>query len=152
MNTLYHKKLLDLHKETRFQRALENADQRAEARNRLCGDEIRLYLKFDYSDVSGEAPPLRIALACYEASGCAVMKASAALLAEALQGATAREAAYLAENARKFLHGDDLALPGDSPFRLLEGVRAFPSRARCALLPFEALTLALEERSAGKFV
>jgi nitrogen fixation NifU-like protein len=149
MNTLYHKKLLNLQKETRFQRALENADQSAEARNRLCGDEIRLYLQFNDSS---EAPPRRIALACYEASGCAVMKASAALLAEALQGATAREAAHLAESARNFFYGDDLALPGDSPFRLLEGVRAFPSRARCALLPFEALALALEEPSAGKFV
>ena len=99
--------------------------------NPLCGDEIEL-------DVIVEAE--RVREVAHRTDGCAITRASAALLAELVPGLTAADAHGLADNLEA-----GLARQRPLPVRLaaLAEVRLLPSRRRCALLPWSALVEAL---------
>lgn len=101
------------------------------AENQLCGDAIDL----DIRAVDG-----RIEELAHRTKGCALVTASASLLAETSSEATEAEALARAAALRAWLSGD-----GPLPAELtpLQVVRVFPSRRRCVLLPWEALASAL---------
>jgi len=131
---LYKKNILEHSSEPRHNYILEFANASATKNNQLCGDEITVYCR-----CSGEM----LEAVSFVGTGCAIMKASASLMTEALHGCTSESASNLVLAMIDFLNGDDLALPLDSSFRSLAGVRGFPSRIKCALLPFQALRDAL---------
>lgn len=106
------------------------------AENPLCGDAIDL----DVRAVDG-----RIEELAHRTKGCALVTASASLLAETSSEATETEALVRAAALRAWLSGD-----GPLPAELtpLQVVRIFPSRRRCVLLPWEALASALSRPAA----
>ena len=114
---------------------IATARRRALAANPTCGDEIALDIDDDGTRVIDVAHRTR---------GCAFTRASASLLARAIRGATLREARELASTLRRDLAGT-AALP--DAVASLASVRVYPARVRCALLPWEALTRALEMRT-----
>lgn len=105
----------------------------AHSANPVCGDEIDL----DLDDEDG-----RIVTIAHRTRGCVFTRASASLLARAVEGRSLTVARELADALERELAGSR-ALPADlSP---LESVRVYPARLRCALLPWDALRLALHE-------
>lgn len=103
----------------------------ARATNPVCGDEVELDVRVGDGHIAALAHRVR---------GCAIVSASASLLTETLPGRTPADAIGRAQALRDALTGgcdvaDDLAL--------LRPLRMFPSRARCALLPWEALVRAI---------
>ena len=79
LRELYQEVILDHNKRPRNFRALDDAEPHAEGYNPLCGDRLTLYLKVDgdvITDVS------------FEGSGCAISKASASLMTDAVKGKT----------------------------------------------------------------
>jgi nitrogen fixation NifU-like protein len=64
-------------------RALEAANRRAEGYNPLCGDRLTVYAQVEDG---------RVASISFEGSGCAISKASASLMTEAVKGRTVDEA------------------------------------------------------------
>ncbi len=100
--------------------------------NPLCGDEIELDVLLDGDRVRDVA---------HRTKGCAIARASAALLAELAPGLDAERARALAGGLET-----GLALRGPLPegLQALAEVRLLPSRRRCALLPWSALLEALE--------
>ncbi|MEM6732404.1 MAG: iron-sulfur cluster assembly scaffold protein, partial [Myxococcota bacterium] len=78
----------------------------------------------------------------FEVRGCAITKASAALMAQLVEGKSVAEAKTFAEALRETVdrNGPD---PAPETFRAFEGIRKVPSRKRCATLPWEALDKAL---------
>jgi nitrogen fixation NifU-like protein len=108
-----------------------------EGNNPFCGDRSTIYL-----DVSEGA----VRDASVEAVGCAILLASASLmtLAVTVTGKTPDEALTLRERfcavltAEASFDVDDLAA--------LAGVRDFPSRIKCAILPWHALGEALKRQ------
>ena len=144
MDELYREVILDHHRRPRGRDALTMPlAARAEGRNPSCGDELSLELACD-----GDA----IAEAAVHCRGCAIATASCSILAELVPGRTSAEVRELAESFRRAMHSADGELaddlnPGD--LEVLTGVRKFPARIKCALLPWITLLAALDARDGG---
>ncbi|MFY8000648.1 MAG: Fe-S cluster assembly sulfur transfer protein SufU [Candidatus Kapaibacteriota bacterium] len=126
---LYKTTILDHSANPRNFGVLEQFDAVATRSNLLCGDEITLYCAIQDSILKNVA---------FSGTGCAIMKASASLMTELLRGKTCGSALSLISAMTDFLNGNDSVVLDDS-LRSLAGVRGFPSRIKCAFLPFQAL-------------
>jgi len=73
---------------------------------------------------------------------CAISKASASLMTDAVVGKSATEIGALREAFGRMMRGDDAVSLG--ALDALKGVRRYRVRVRCALLPWEALETALK--------
>ena len=137
LRELYQDIILDHSKHPRNFGKLAEANRQARGNNPLCGDRIALALKLD-----GD----RIADAKFEARGCAISVASASMMTEMVRGKTVEEARALFEQFHRVVTGKPMTDESDDLERLaaLSGVRDFPSRIKCATLPWHALTAALE--------
>lgn len=135
LQDLYRNTVLDHSRTPRNFGRLEAADRRAEGHNPLCGDKLTVYLKI---------PDERIDAVRFEGVGCAICIASASLMTEVIDGQTIGEAE---ETLRAVLDAfgdpdqDVDQLPGQVP--ALAGVRSYPSRVKCATLPWKTLSQAL---------
>jgi nitrogen fixation NifU-like protein len=141
MDELYREVILDHHRRPRGQQPLAGpADARAEGKNPSCGDELVLELACAGAAITGAHVACR---------GCAIATASGSILAELVPGRTAVEARALAEAFREAMHSPDGALPDSldpGDLEVLTGVRKFPARVKCALLPWITLLSALDAR------
>jgi nitrogen fixation NifU-like protein len=137
LGALYPPTIVEHGKRPHNLRRLEGA-RAGEAYNPLCGDRLTVYV--DLADgVLREVT--------FHGSGCAVSTASASLMTEALQGKSATETAALADAFCALV----TAAPSSSPappigeLAAFAGVHTFPSRVKCALLPWQALRTALAQ-------
>ena len=80
LQELYQEVILDHNRRPRNFRAIDGATCQ-EGYNPLCGDRLKVYVSVEDG---------RIADVAFEGSGCAISKASASLMTEALQGPDAR--------------------------------------------------------------
>jgi nitrogen fixation NifU-like protein len=133
---LYQALIMDRSKNPRFAGRPETFDAEGHGDNPMCGDRIHLYLRRDGAKVR------------YEARGCAIMTASAELMADAVAGLTAQE---IAQRRAAFEAVVTTGTPDPSLGELnaLSGVSEYRSRIRCATLPWSALADALEDRNHG---
>jgi nitrogen fixation NifU-like protein len=137
LGDLYQQVILDHNRNPRNFKRLESANRRAEGNNPLCGDRIQLYVQLDgdtISDVGFQMP---------QGSGCAISKASASLMTDAVKGKSTADAEGLFQAFRDMLAGGRNA-PGK--LAAFSGVRAFPSRIKCASLAWHALHAALQNQ------
>lgn len=138
LGELYQQTILDHNRSPRNFRRLESANRSAEGNNPLCGDRIHLYVQVDgdtIRDIAFQMPP---------GAGCAISKASASLMTDAVKGKTIAAAEGMFQAFRDMLAGG-----ADAPGKLaaFSGVRAFPSRIKCASLAWHALHAALQNSS-----
>ena len=106
------------------------------AHNPFCGDTVRVWARVEDG---------RIAEVSFDGRGCSISMAAASMLTALVKGMEVDAVADLRGAFADGLTTDGPALPrrlGD--LRALAGVRRFPSRVRCAVLPFDALEEALE--------
>ena len=135
LGELYQQVILDHNRNPRNFKRLESANRKAEGNNPLCGDRIQLFVKLDggtISDIGFQMP---------QGSGCAISKASASLMTEAVKGKPVADAEVMFQAFREMLAGGATA-PGK--LATFSGVRAFPSRIKCANLAWHALHAALQ--------
>jgi nitrogen fixation NifU-like protein len=136
LQSLYRQTVLDHCRHPRNFRRMERADRRAEGHNPLCGDKVTMYVRLDGDTIADVA---------FEATGCAISLASASMLTERVRGRRLADAeAAIAEVAAVFSTGraaPAAALHGD--LAALGGVRAYPSRVKCATLAWQTLQAAL---------
>src|SRR6185503_11796024 len=114
-----------------------DADRQARGHNPLCGDRLTVFLK-----VSGD----RIDDIRFEGSGCAISKASASLMTEAVKGKTVDEAFEIFERFQAMVTAPMDVEVGDASLgklTVLGGVREFPVRIKCASLPWHTLKAAI---------
>lgn len=124
-------------KNARNFRVLDDADRSAEGANPMCGDQMLVYLKLDGDRLTDLA---------FQCTCCGISMASASMMTEALQGARVQDAI---RNARELVAAlESGAEPaGSEPVEklaLMETVKRFPARTRCAVLPWRTLADALE--------
>lgn len=117
---------------TGFRRAIE-ATHEGECYNPLCGD--RVTVRFRVEDG-------RIGAAAFDGEACAICLASASMLCAHAPGRTVRELGATRDWLKGLLDGRERT-DGDPELLALAGVRRYPSRIRCALLPWEAAEKAL---------
>ncbi len=133
LQSLYRNVVLDHSRNPRNQRRPEIFDREAEGHNPLCGDKVRVYLRLEGDVVDDVA---------FEASGCAICIASASLMTDATRGRTAPEAHVAIGTFESALAAGGAALSGE--LAALAGVSNYPSRIRCATLPWRTLLAALD--------
>jgi len=137
LHDLYQEVILDHNKRPRNFGPLPDATQSARGHNPLCGDKLTLSLK-----IAGD----RIENVSFEGSGCAISKASASLMTDAIKGRTIDDATRLFD-----LFHQMVTTPIDQPIdeeavgklAVLGGVREFPARVKCASLAWHTLKAAL---------
>ena len=140
LKELYQQVILDHNKHPRNFHKLEDANRKAEGFNTLCGDRITLYVRLE-NDVITDVG--------FEGTGCAIFKASASLMTQALKGKTKAEAAALFDKVHKMLTGEmNPNTEGNELGKLavFSGVCEFPVRVKCATLAWHTLRAALEAK------
>ena len=141
---LYRDVIVDHNRAPRNFRRLEPADREAQGFNALCGDKLTVFVR-----LTGE----RIDEVAFEGSGCAISVASASLMSERVKGLTLAEARALHAEVHDLLTGqrdagDPASLGSLGKVAALVGVRAYPSRVKCATLAWHTLLAALDQRDA----
>ena len=86
LTDLYQEVILDHNKRPRNFRTIEAPSHHAEGYNPLCGDRLNLYVQVDGNVITDVA---------FQGSGCAISKASASLMTDAVKGRTVAEARSL---------------------------------------------------------
>ena len=104
--------------------------------NPSCGDEIHLRVRFGEE---GKVEEIK-----FTGQGCAISQASASLMTLKLKGKSRADATELA-GAFHDLVTTEVAEPPRSlgDLRVMSGVRKFPQRVKCAMLPWRAFEQAL---------
>jgi nitrogen fixation protein NifU and related proteins len=136
---LYQEVILDHGRKPRHGRRLAAFDASAKGDNPMCGDRVEVFLRREGDTISEVG---------FEARGCAISVASADLMAEVVAGRRATDARAL------FAEFREMARTGECPhcdtdealarLQPLSGVHEYPSRVKCATLPWHALIAALE--------
>jgi nitrogen fixation NifU-like protein len=141
LRDLYQEVILDHGRHPRHAKRLEDFSATAKGDNPMCGDRVQVWVKLDSDAVIGVG---------FEARGCAISIASADLMAETVQGRTKGDTRALFEAFRGMARTGscpscDAGL-AESIERLapLAGVHEYPSRVKCATLPWHALIAALD--------
>jgi nitrogen fixation NifU-like protein len=134
LGELYQEVILDHNRRPRNFRTIEDAHHQ-EGYNPLCGDRLMLYVKVEQD---------RIVDVAFQGSGCAISKASASLMTEALKGKTVAEARELFDKFHDMVTSSpDAAAPELGKLSVLSGVREYPTRVKCASLAWHTLKAAL---------
>ena len=137
LSDLYQEVILDHNRRPRNYGPLADGNREAKGHNPLCGDRLTVFLK-----LTGE----RIDDIHFEGSGCAISKASASLMTEAVKGKTTAEAASIFERFQAMITAPIDVVAGDKTLgklTVLGGVREFPVRIKCASLPWHTLKAAI---------
>jgi len=137
LTDLYQEVILDHNRRPRNFGTLATATHRANGHNPLCGDKLTLALEID-----GD----RIVNVMFEGSGCAISKASASLMTDAIKGQTIDDATTLFD-AFHLMVTTPISDPVDESkigkLAVFSGVREFPARVKCASLAWHTMKAAL---------
>jgi nitrogen fixation protein NifU and related proteins len=141
LTDLYQEVILDHNRKPRNFRVIEHPTASQEGYNPLCGDRLTLYVIVDNGVVTD---------ASFQGSGCAISKASASLMTEAIKGKTVEQARALFDQ----FHGMITSPPGSplpemGKLAVLSGVRDFPTRVKCAGLAWHTMKAAVSDQPAG---
>jgi nitrogen fixation NifU-like protein len=163
---LYQQVILDHNQRPRNFHALDGAARRADGHNPLCGDRLVLYVDVRDGIISDIG---------FLGSGCAISKASASMMTDAVKGKTPDEAEALFRIFHALVTGGaaperavsgEAAAAGVAPGEaapaaeepaadprlgklvVFSGVREYPVRVKCATLAWHTLRAALENRGA----
>lgn len=141
LDALYREVILDHHRFPRGRGPVERVDASAEGINPSCGDEVQVQLQLEDGRVAGVS---------VDGAGCAISTASGSILAEMLNGLSLEQARALADRLMAMMRGRDPDEEIDlGDLEALAGVRQFPARIKCALLPWMAMLQALDEEREG---
>lgn len=137
LSDLYQEVILDHNKNPRNFREIENADKAADGNNPLCGDALRVYVTLDGDSVKDVS---------FKGSGCAISKASASMMTQAVKGKSMDEAEVIFDEFHRMVLGEldqDAEENHLGKLKIFAGVREFPARVKCASLSWHTLNAAL---------
>ena len=136
LNDLYQQVILDHCRKPRNFHELPAATCSAQGYNPLCGDQLKLFLQMEGDLIKDVG---------FLGSGCCISKASASLLTTEVKGKTRAEVRALFDKVHEMV---TTGRSGDGLGRLavFAGVHKFPTRVKCAILPWHAVIAAVEGR------
>jgi nitrogen fixation NifU-like protein len=146
---LYQDIILDHGRKPRNFHKMEHPSHFANGHNPLCGDRVTVFL-----EVEGD----KIKDVSFDGRGCAISTASASLMTEVLKGKTLAEADELFKAFHAEVTGAEVPpveenLQDDfERLAPLEGVKAYPTRVKCATLAWHAFEAALKNGATGATV
>ena len=135
LNELYQEVILDHNRRPHNFRVIESPTAKQEGYNPLCGDRLTLYLTLDRDVITDVA---------FQGIGCAISKASASLMTDAVKGKTVAEARELFDRFHAMITSNPEAAADDlGKLSVLAGVREFPTRIKCASLAWHTMKAAV---------
>jgi nitrogen fixation protein NifU and related proteins len=140
---LYRETILDHYHNPRNQGVMEQPTVEAEGVNPLCGDELTLFLDVD----SGNINDIKI-----KSRGCSINTASGSMMTELMAGIPIEKAEELINIFKTMMleKDKDITLPDEmEDLEALQGVKRYPVRIKCALLPWNTLLEAIEMARQG---
>jgi nitrogen fixation NifU-like protein len=138
---LYQEIILDHNKRPRNYREMPECTCQAEGLNPLCGDEVKIFVRVENDQLSDVA---------FQGQGCAISRASASMMTGKTKGRSTEEARALSGRVRDMLVGPEAEPARElGDLAALSGVRNFPARIKCAMLPWHTLEAALDGRDAA---
>jgi len=140
LSDLYQQVILDHCKHPRNFHDLPQATCSAQGHNPLCGDQLNVYLRIEDDQVQEVS---------FEGSGCAISKASASMMTQAVKGKSKQEAETLFSEFHRMATGelDAETEPNHlGKLTIFAGVRDFPARVKCATLSWHTMHAALNEQ------
>jgi nitrogen fixation protein NifU and related proteins len=140
LEELYQDVILDHSRRPRNFGELIDAAVLVHGDNPSCGDEIHLGVKFGRD---GQLQDLK-----FSGHGCAISQASASLMTMKLKGKSRVEAEEMFCAFRDLLTSETAEAPQElGDLRLMQGVRKFPQRVKCAMLAWRAVEQALRQNA-----
>jgi len=140
LSELYQQVILDHNKKPRNFRRLENANHTAEGYNPLCGDQLTVYLDLENDQVKDVG---------FEGSGCAISKAAASMMTQAVKGKSKEQVENLFNEFHSMVTGElneETEANSLGNLKIFAGVREFPVRVKCATLAWHTLHAALNKQ------
>lgn len=138
LRELYQETILDHNKHPRNFGRLDGASHHAHGHNPLCGDRVDVYLQVEDD---------RVVDVAFEGDGCAISTASASIMTDVLKGRSLDEVHALFARFHELVT-TDAELPEElGKLAVLAGVREFPTRVKCATLPWHTLEAALRNEA-----
>ncbi|MFQ5858207.1 MAG: Fe-S cluster assembly sulfur transfer protein SufU [Anaerolineae bacterium] len=144
LDELYRETILEHSRSPHNRVSLSQADIQAEGEIPFCGDEVTVQILLD-----GESCIQKIG---FGGKGCAISQASASMMTDLLAGKTLDQVTVLTELFRRMMLGQEVSpreLEELCDLKALLGVRKFPIRIKCALLPWTAVEEGIREHSSG---
>ncbi|MEN3326250.1 MAG: nitrogen fixation protein NifU [Acidobacteriota bacterium] len=141
LSELYQQVILDHNKKPRNFRKLETTNHSAEGFNPLCGDQLTIYLNLENDTVKEVG---------FEGSGCAISKAAASMMTQAVKGKSKEEAENLFQEFHSMVTGElneETEENSLGNLKIFAGVREFPVRVKCATLAWHTLHAALNKEA-----
>lgn len=138
---LYRETILDHYHNPRNHGTIDAPDAKIEGVNPLCGDELTLYLSVEDNKIKDVK---------LEAKGCSINTASGSMMTEAVLGKSIDEANKIIGTFKDMMlakgaEAEDLDLGEDlEDLEALQGVKKYPVRIKCALLPWNTLIEGIE--------
>ncbi|GAO99596.1 Fe-S cluster assembly sulfur transfer protein SufU [Fructobacillus ficulneus] len=134
LDNLYRQVLIDYAKNPHnYQKPLPADAVQVEKYNPSCGDIIQIKAQVVADTIEDIS---------FDGNGCAISMAAASMLTDLLRGETLAGAKELLEKFSAMLVTDEEADPALGELALMQGVRKFPTRMKCATLASHA-TLAV---------
>ena len=144
LDDLYREVILDHYQSPRNRGRLPAPDVATQGTNPLCGDEIELSLAI----ADG-----RIANVAFQGRGCSISQASASMMTESIKGKRLDEAAEVLDTFKTMMtnkNAADVDAEELGELEALQGVKRYPVRVKCAILPWNVLKEGLDLYRAGR--
>ena len=140
LQELYQSIILDHNRRPKNYGALEDATVRRQDRNPACGDEILLEIKLEHDVITDVK---------FTSEGCAVSRASASIMTQAIKGKSRAEVEELFRQFHELVTGKAKPTPQEAraygEMAAFSGVSRFPIRVKCASMAWHSLQAALRE-------
>lgn len=138
LRALYQEVIIDHGRHPRNFGAMPDATHVLEGFNPLCGDKLKLFLSVNNN---------KIEKAMFEGAGCAISMASASLMSQQLSGKTLEEAKQLFQWFHAMVVDKQQPDEQLGKLAILEGVKEYPARVKCATLAWHTLSNIIEGKN-----
>ena len=136
---LYRDIILDHYRNPRNKGDLDPAEISVSANNPLCGDEVTITARLSADGQSVEALH-------FSGRGCSISQASASMMTEEIEGKPLGEALKLINKFKEMMLAEG-EVEGLGDLEALQGVKKYPVRIKCAVLPWNSLLQGLSDKA-----
>lgn len=150
LSSLYQTVIMDHYQHPRNQGKLDQATHRMELLNPTCGDAIVVECRVENSVIEDIA---------FSGYGCAISMASASMMTQAMKGKEINQAKALVESFNALIGGQSESCLDSKQLKseikeamLLENIKQFPARYKCAILAWRALEKGLNHEESGEAI
>ena len=133
LRALYQSVILEHNRSPHNRGAVSEETHRARGFNPLCGDDITVSMRIADGQITEVG---------FEGKGCAICTAAASCMTQACDGRGPEQVIAVAADFEAMVRGGDTR-PSVGLLEAFAPVAGFPSRIKCAILPWRALVHAL---------